>query len=154
MSKVAPKHIDSKRGVDHIGVSAVAIIHDGNGRILLQKRGPHARDEQGHWDITGGAIEFGETLLDAIRREVKEELCTEAQDIVYLTTYDAHREHNGQKTHWIAIVHLVRVDPASVRIGEPHKVSELEWFTLDNLPSPMHSQFHKAHFALQNANIL
>lgn len=146
--KIATNHVDLKRGIDHIGVSAVAVIHDGKGRILLQKRGPKARDEQGHWDVTGGAIEFGETITEAISREVREELQTEVLDVEYLTTYDAHREHNGQKTHWIAIVHLVKVNPKAVSIGEPHKVSELAWFTLHNLPQPMHSQFHKAHKVL------
>ena len=148
MVKVASNKHDKRRGIDHIGVSAVAVIHDGKGRILLQKRGPKARDEQGHWDVTGGAIEFGEGILEAIFREVREELQTEVLDVEYLTTYDAHREHNGQKTHWIAIVHLVKVNPKAVSIGEPHKVSELAWFTLHNLPKPMHSQFHKAHKAL------
>lgn len=144
MSKVtvADEKIDLKRGIDHIGVSAVSIIHDGQGRILLMKRGQKARDERGRWDVCGGAIEFGESIDDAINREVMEELCTEPVDIKFLSVYDAHREHDGQKTHWIAIVHAVKVDSSKVKIGEPHKIEEIDWFVAKNLPKPLHSQFH------------
>ena len=95
----ASEHIDHRRGVDHIGVGVVCIIHDGNGRILLMKRGQKARDEQGRWDVCGGAVEFGEPLLYALRRELMEELCVEPVKIEFLTGYDAHREHQGHKTH-------------------------------------------------------
>lgn len=156
MAKIIPadEKVDLRRGIDHIGVSAVSVIHDGTGRILLMKRGPKARDEHGRWDVCGGAIEFGESIDEAIKREVMEELCVEAKEIDFLTTYDAHREHGGDKTHWIAIVHAVRVDPSKVKIGEPHKISEIKWFTLANLPEPLHSQFHKSLEVAQAAGII
>lgn len=136
--------MDAKRGFDYIGVSASFIVHDGRGRILLQKRGPKARDERGNWDIGGGAIEFGETIEEAVRREVHEELGCEVLGMEYLTVYDAHRRHEGRKTHWVAIIYAVEVDPAKVINNEPHKIAELGWFTSKNLPSPRHSQFEKS----------
>jgi RNase adaptor protein for sRNA GlmZ degradation len=39
----------------------------------------------------------------------------------------------------------VQVDPATVAIGEPHKIDEIGWFTSDNLPDTLHSQFWKAY---------
>lgn len=152
--KVAGDAVDLRRGIDHIGVTAVGVIHDGSGKILLMKRGPKARDERGRWDICGGAIEFGESIDEAVRREVKEELCAEAEDIDFLTVYDAHREHEGNQTHWIAIVHAVRVDPAKVSIGEPDKIAEIGWFAAATLPAPLHSQFHKALEVAQAAGII
>ena len=134
---------DSRRGIDHIGISVSFIVHDGEGNILLQKRGPKARDENGRWDVGGGAIEFGESLDEAIKREIHEEYLCEALEIEFLHAYDAHREHNGQKTHWIALMHAIKVDPASVKNGEPDKISEIGWFTSKNLPGPLHSQFWK-----------
>ena len=76
MSKIKPakEHVDLKRGVDQIGVTVNFLVHDGNGRILLQKRSQQCRDEQGRWDIGGGAVEFGESLDDAVLRELREEL--------------------------------------------------------------------------------
>ncbi|GAC1370740.1 MAG: hypothetical protein NVSMB39_3930 [Candidatus Saccharimonadales bacterium] len=134
------------RGVDHIGVSASFIVHDGQGNILLQKRGEQSRDERGKWDVGGGAIEFGESVDEAVRREIKEELLAEPLEIKFLTAYDAHRPlDDGTPTHWIAIMHTVQVDPAAVGIGEPHKIAEIGWFTSKNLPAPLHSQFWKSY---------
>ena len=152
--KVAPEHIDSRRGIDHIGVSVAAVIHDGHGKILLMKRGEKARDEQGRWDICGGALEFGETITDALHREVKEELCTKIIEVEFLAAYDAHREHQGNKTHWICLLHAARVDPSKLKIGEPHKIAELGWFGRHNLPEPLHSMFSKALLAAEQAGIV
>lgn len=141
---VANEDKNHRRGIDHIGVGVCGIIHDGEGRILLMKRGPKARDERGRWDICGGAIEFGESIDEAVRREVMEELSAEALEIDFLGVYDAHRMHDGRPTHWVQVVHAVRVDPAKVKIGEPHKIAEIGWFSEDGLPQPLHSQFAKA----------
>lgn len=145
-AKVAPPKIDLRRGIDHIGVSAVAVIHDGEGRMLLMKRGPGARDEHGRWDVCGGALEFGESIDEALRRELKEELGAEVLDVEFLLAYDAHRVHtDGSPTHWIALVHAVKVDPAKVRIGEPDKIAQIGWFYSHELPEPRHSQFQKSY---------
>lgn len=142
----AGEEIDLRRGVDYIGVNCSFVIHDGDGKILLQKRSQKCRDEQGCWDIGGGAIEFGEALDETVKREVYEELGAEAQDIKFLTMYDAHRQlADGTPTHWIANIWAVQVDPASVRIGEPEKIDEIAWFHQDELPNPLHSQFWKSY---------
>ncbi len=154
ITPAAEDTIDLRRGIDHIGVGVASVIHDGNGRILLMKRGPKARDEQGCWDICGGAIEFGESIEEAIRRELDEELRAEALDIKFLTAYDAHRVHEGSPTHWVQVIHAVRVDPKNVQIGEPHKIAEIGWFTTDSLPAPLHSQFSKSFQAAQEKGIV
>ena len=145
MVDIADEQKDLRRGIDHIGISASFVVHDGQGNVLLQKRGAKARDENGRWDVGGGAIEFGESIDEAVKREIFEELCVVPVDIQFLTVYDAFREHNGSKTHWIAIMHAVQVDPSKVKIGEPHKIDELGWFKSTDLPSPLHSQFWKSY---------
>ncbi|MBI1857454.1 NUDIX hydrolase [Candidatus Saccharibacteria bacterium] len=152
--KVADEETDHRRGIDHIGVTVCFVVHDGQGNLLLQKRGPKARDEQGRWDIGGGAVEMGELLEDAVRREVLEELGTDPLEIEFITAGDAHREHNGNNTHWVYLLHSVRIDPSTVINKEPHKISEIGWFNADTIPTPMHSQFHKIFDVVKTRGII
>lgn len=130
-----------KKGEDYPGVTIVFTCHDGRGHFLLSKRGKLCRDEQGMWDPGGGALEFGDTVEDTLRKEIREEYCTEVLEHEFLGFQDVHREHGGKNTHWIALYFKVLVDPATVKNGEPHKFDEIGWFTLDALPSPLHSQY-------------
>ena len=43
-----------------------------NRRVLIIKRSDYCIGE-GEWDIPGGGIRFGESLLDCLHREIKEE---------------------------------------------------------------------------------
>jgi ADP-ribose pyrophosphatase YjhB (NUDIX family) len=140
----ADEAVDLRRGIDHIGVGVCCIVHDGRGNFLMMKRGEQARDERGSWDIVGGAIEFGESIDDALKRELMEEICAVPIQIEFIGAYDAHREHDGDKTHWVQMLHAVQVDPNQVKIGEPHKIAEIGWFNSTNLPEPRHSQFNKS----------
>lgn len=130
-----------KLGEDCIGVNCVFFCHDGKGNIVFHKRNGNCRDEVNTWDCGGGVLEFGESFEDAIRREVMEEYGVEVLDIRYLGTRNVIRTNkSGKETHWIANGFAVLVDPADVKIGEPEKMNELEWFSLDKLPTPLHSQ--------------
>ena len=132
-----------QKGIDCIGVTVVYFCHDGKGNVLLSKRGQNSRDEKGTWDPGGGAVEFEDTVIDTLRKEIMEEYCTDVLSYNFLGYRDVHREHEGKKTHWIALDFKVLVDKNKVKNGEPHKLDEVKWFSLDNLPSPMHSQWNK-----------
>jgi ADP-ribose pyrophosphatase YjhB (NUDIX family) len=151
---VADEVIDLRRGIDYIGVGVCMVVHDGQGNFLMMKRGEKARDEQGKWDICGGAIEFSESVDAAVRREIMEELCTQPLKIEFVTAYDAHREFNGVQTHWIQLMHAVKVDPETVKIGEPHKIAEIGWFNSTNLPEPRHSQFDKSFIPAKASGVI
>ena len=138
-------HPKSRPGVDFIGTTALFVIHDGQGRVMLHKRSQKARDENGRWDFGGGAIELDESIEEAVRRELKEEFDAQALDLEFLTVYDAFREQDGTMTHWIAIAYAVKINPQEVKINEPDKIDEIGWFTESNLPSPLHSQFWKSY---------
>lgn len=49
-----------------------AIITNGEGKILLAKRGGNPGKDL--WELPGGFISLGETLEETVRREIKEEL--------------------------------------------------------------------------------
>ncbi|GAA3114297.1 hypothetical protein GCM10010466_01750 [Planomonospora alba] len=119
-------------------VSCVFVCHDGRGRILLARRAAGARDEPGTWDCGAGALEYGETFEAALAREVREEYSAAVLQAERIGVRNVVRR--DPSSHWVAVVFAVRVDPAEVAIGEPHKFDELGWFTPDALPGPLHSQ--------------
>lgn len=132
---------DLKKGVDHIGIAIVYFCHDGKGNLLMMKRSQNARDEQGTWDVGGGALELFDTVENTLQKEIKEEFCTDVLDYKFMGYRDVHRVlPDGQKTHWLSLDFVVLIDPTKVAIGEPHKFDAMGWFTLENLPSPLHSQ--------------
>lgn len=130
-----------KKGEDYTGITIVYLCHDGKGNILLNKRSTNCRDEHGKWDPGGGGLEFGDTVENTLKKEIAEEYCTDVLGYEFLGFRDIHREHNGKKTHWIGLDFKVLVDREKVKNGEPHKFDAVEWFRLDALPSPLHSQF-------------
>lgn len=146
--------MDARRGVDFIGVTVPFVIHDGKGKFLLQKRSKNCRDEQGRWDVGGGSMEFGETWEEAVRREVKEELGVDPQKVEFIHAFNALRDNHGTPTHWVALVHAVQVDPDEVKIIETDKIDEIGWFTMDSLPSPLHSQMMNGLLPAQKAGII
>lgn len=66
----------------------------------MQMRGQSCRDERGGWDIGGGALEYGHTVEDTLKKEIQEEYATDVLSFEFLGYRDVHREHEGKKTHW------------------------------------------------------
>lgn len=52
---------------------AVGILIDGEGRFLLTSR-PEGKVYAGYWEFPGGKLEAGETVEQALRRELHEEI--------------------------------------------------------------------------------
>lgn len=130
------------KGVDYTGVSVVPMCHDGKGKYLVSLRGPGCRDEQGRWEPAGGGgVHFGETLNDALVREIEEECGAHASHIEHMGFREVFREKDGVASHWIVFDYRVLIDPKDVYITEPDKCLELRWCTLPDIPTPQHSQF-------------
>lgn len=131
-----------RKGIDYIGQAAVTLCHDGAGKYLLGLRSDKCRDEHFRWDPLGsGGIEFGDTIEETIRREVKEECNADVINFERLGVREAFREEGGEKSHWIQHDFKALVDPKQVQINEPDKCLEIGWFDIDNFPTPMHSQW-------------
>lgn len=124
------------QGINFIGVSAGAMIINDRGEIFLAKRGPKTRNERGCWENPGGSVEFGEKLVDAVKREVMEEYGAEIEILEQFPAEDhlIPAEHQ----HWVATTFLARFKQGSTpRILEPDKCSAIGFFSLDNLPQPL-----------------
>jgi len=66
-------------------IEAVVAVIEKDGRILIQKR-PSRGLLADLWEFPGGKVKPGESLTTALRREVREELGVEIEDIRRLTT--------------------------------------------------------------------
>ena len=130
-----------KKGIDYTGVAIVYFCHDGKGNFVMSKRGNNTRDEHGRWDIGGGGLEFGDTVENTLRKEIKEEYGTDVLSYKFLGYRDVHRTRDGEPDHWIALDFNVLIDPKMVKNGEPHKFEEVKFFRFETMPAKTHSQF-------------
>lgn len=115
-----------------------AIIKQGQ-CVLLTRRGKPPRS--GEWSIPGGAVELGETLREATRREIREECGIEIEiervaDAVDIIQKDA----DGRIQYHYVLVDFV----ATYVSGEPIPTSDITeaiWVAADELDKyPMNVQ--------------
>ncbi len=116
-------------GKDCIGIGVGALIQDSDGKILLALRGQQAKNERGKWEIPGGAVEFGETLEQALKREIKEEIDIEVELVELLHVCDHILPAENQ--HWVSPTFICRILSGTPIIMEPHKCDQLGWFSLE-----------------------
>ena len=131
-----------KPGIDYIGVSTPFYCNDGKGHFLLHKRSNKCRDEHERWDPGSGQLEFGLTPEENVLKEVEEEYGCKGKIQKRLPAHSILREWDGHKTHWLAIPFFILVNQAEVKNNEPEKIEELGWFSLNQLPEPLHTGFH------------
>jgi len=129
-------------GVDFIGITTPFYCNDGKGNFVFHKRSKNCRDEQGKWDPGSGQLHIGETPQQSVLREVAEEYGVKGKIQEQLPAHSIFRTHNGRATHWLAVPFFVLINPKKVRLNEPKKMVEIDWFTLDKLPEPLHTGFH------------
>jgi mutator protein MutT len=103
-----------------VGVGAV--ILDEAGRVLLLRRGARARTAQGMWACPGGALAAGETLQEAIVREVQEE-CGLA--IVVRCQLGAVDHVLPDGAQWVSVAYLAQVvEGSEPAVREPGKCTD------------------------------
>jgi 8-oxo-dGTP diphosphatase len=89
-------------------VAVGAVILDGD-RVLLVQRAHEPL--KGEWSLPGGAVEVGETLQQALAREVREETSLEVEVGVVVEVLDSIRcDPDGRAAyHYVIIDYLCRV---------------------------------------------
>jgi 8-oxo-dGTP pyrophosphatase MutT (NUDIX family) len=64
---------DNPRRMPHMQLGVVGAVFDSAGRVLLTRRAPRMRSFPGSWVLPGGGLDPGESMADAVTREVREE---------------------------------------------------------------------------------
>lgn len=129
------KFIDKKAktkaaiGKDVIGIGVGALIFNEEGKLLLSLRGKKAKNEVGKWEIPGGSVEFGETIEEGIKREVKEELDVEIEVKEMLQLCDHIIPDENQ--HWVSPTYICELKSGTPQIMEPEKCEKLGWFSIE-----------------------
>ncbi|HVI69708.1 MAG TPA: NUDIX domain-containing protein, partial [Magnetospirillaceae bacterium] len=141
-AKLSLEDIRKHKGASFTGITTVFWCYNNDGQIFLAKRSKNARDEHGRWDPGAGGLKHGQTLEENVRRELKEEYDVEPLQLDFIGYRDVFRElEDATLTHWLAMDFAAKVDSSVLRINEPLMFDDSGWFTLDELPSPLHSQF-------------
>ncbi len=112
------------------GVAAV-IIDDC--RVLLTVRGKEPR--KGLWGIPGGVVEVGETLVEAVKREVFEETHVVIEPVELLTVFDSiNRDDDGRaRYHYVLFEYFCEYISGDVVAGDD--APDARWVSVDSLDS-------------------
>lgn len=116
---------DSRRYPDRPIAGVGAIVIEGDCVLLIERgREPHL----GWWSLPGGAVELGERLEDAVRREVREEtgLTVDIGGVVEIFERIARDTEARVEYHYVLIDYACRVIGGTLCAGDD--ASRAEWF--------------------------
>lgn len=117
-------------------VATSAVVTDGQGRILLQRRA-----DSGNWALPGGAMELTESLTDSAIREVKEETGYDIEITGLIGTYTDPRHiiayRDGEVRRQFNICYAARITGGQLTISD--ESTEIRFVAPDELDTlPMH----------------
>lgn len=103
----------------------------------------------------GGAIEFGESAVEAVKRECMEELGVEVHDVRFLGVIENVHRFEGKDKHEIALVHEGEFVDESVyeqeslpRIDRKQHVQRALWVDIDEFRAARKPLYPKGLLAL------
>lgn len=118
-----------------------AVIINEHKEVLLTRRSMQIR-EPGKWCLPGGHVEHGEKLLEALCREVAEEVGLEVRKAELLGIYSDPKitvtpepYYDGRFGQFVAATFLVKEFVGQIKTN--FEVDDWDWFTADNIPDPI-----------------
>ena len=113
-----------------------ALMFNDGGEFLLEKQRLF-----GSWALPHGCVDVGESALEALRREVKEETGLDVIRAEAFGMYTAPKYSvtypNGDQVQTFTIAFLVHQWSGTLRV-DGDEVTELAFFPLDRLPAPVY----------------
>lgn len=114
---------------EHIVTSVVAVIIDDEGRVLLTRRSIAPFQDQ--WVMPGGKIGLGEPILEALKREVHEEVGLEVE-VEGLVDVFEHLTPGEDNYHFVILYYRCRPMYCDIAHNEL-EVAEALWVPRNEL---------------------
>ena len=126
-----PPAIDS-----HTLLVAAVIVHDrAAGKVLLIKRGPHAKFAPGHWDLPVGKADKGEVITATAVRELEEETRLTVDPAELKVAGIIHGAWGVEAPNGFLTVVFVAEDWIGEPINaEPNKHAQVAWVDAAQVP--------------------
>jgi 8-oxo-dGTP diphosphatase len=107
------------------------IVRNDQEKILILRRSKENDVLPLKWDIPGGKVEDGESLTDALNREIREESGVEinASNVFYLT----ENVESSTNKHFIKLVFIVSADKNDEIKLNPEEHDEYKWISPDEI---------------------
>lgn len=105
----------------------IAVVDDQRVLLVQKRHGPFA----GLWGVPGGKIEYGETRVEAARREVFEETGLEIQLGSPIWIGEAIAPGTDPQWHFTLVDFVARPTGGELRAGDD--AADARWFTLDEM---------------------
>ena len=113
-----------------------ALMFNPRGEVLLQKQTLF-----GSWSLPHGCVDVGESVLDALKREVKEETGLSVIEAVPFGLYTSPQYSvtypNGDEVQTFTVAFVVK-HWSGEPVADGEEATELGFFPLDQLPSPVY----------------
>jgi ADP-ribose pyrophosphatase YjhB (NUDIX family) len=110
-----------------VGVGAV-IVKDRKALIIKRANDPY----KGQWSIPGGRVELGESLVDAVRREMREETSLHVDVGPVIEVFERiHREGGRLRYHFVIIDYLCSCTGGDLCAGDD--AEDAVWVTSEEL---------------------
>lgn len=95
---------------------------------MLIKRTTEARGDYYHWEFPGGRLEFGESPMQALKREINEETGFEVEKLILLNAWNSFKD---ECTEIIGLTYICTANGDNVMLSKEH--SDYEWVTYEEM---------------------
>jgi ADP-ribose pyrophosphatase YjhB (NUDIX family) len=139
--------------MNYAGRTATAIIPFSPDKILLVKR--LTVPFRGYWALPGGRVDPGETVEQAIVREVKEETGLDVAIVTKIGDYHEQGVQDGVAYDYFPACFLVKVVGGEIRKQES-EIEEIKLFSLNDIPATLafeHAQMIKDHLSMMKTSV-
>jgi 8-oxo-dGTP pyrophosphatase MutT (NUDIX family) len=123
--------VDGKRRFACSPVAVLAIIINKREETLLLAH----PEQDGGWQVVNGAMEAGETALEAALRETYEEAGSDIRVRPLGTVHVSSFHYDERVRYMLSIAYLLAYEGGKIQPGDDMKGSEYRWWNLDEMAS-------------------